>query len=159
MRRLLAPTLLAATIVSAAAAAPPIGVTADSATVAATPSTAAARPSALLLKLHYGMLCAQPGRGPVTVMFPRALRLPAHLPRSAVLVDGANPPSVELHGRVATIGLPPVSGVICQSFVPGTLRVGFTRSAHIGNPVQAGTYEVHAAIGTHTFVARLRIRR
>jgi hypothetical protein len=113
----------------------------------------------VLLKLHYGMLCAQPGRGPVTVTFPRALRLPARLGRSAVLVDGAAPPSVALHGRVATIGLSPVSGVICQSFVPGTLRVGFTRSAHIGNPAHAGTYDVRAAIGTHTFVARLHISR
>jgi len=159
MRRLLAPTFLAATIVSAAAAAPPIGVTSDSATVAATPNTAAARPSAVLLKLHYGMLCAQPGRGPVTVTLPRALRVPTHLLRSAVVVDGATPPSVELHGRVATIGLQPVGGVTCQSFVPGTLRVGFTRSARIGNPSHPGTYDIHAAIGTHTFVARLRIRR
>jgi hypothetical protein len=159
MRRFLAPLILAATVAPIGAAAPPIGVGADSATVAATPNTAAARPSAVLLRLHYGMLCAQPGRGPATVTFPRALRLPARLPRTAVVVDGKTPPSVELHGRVATIGLSPVSGVTCQSVVPGTLRVGFTRSAHIGNPVRAGTYDLHAAIGTHTFVARLRIRR
>jgi len=158
MRRILAPMILAATIVSAAAAAPPIGVGPDFATIAATPDRAAARPSAMLLKLHYGMLCAQPGRGPLTVTFPHALRLPARIAHSSVLLDGSAAPSVALHNRVATVGLPPVHGVICQSFVPGTLRVEFTRSAHIGNPVNAGTYNVHAAIGTHSFVARLQIR-
>jgi len=151
--------ILAATIVSAAAAAPPIGVEPDSATIAATPARAAARPISVLLKLHYGMLCAQPGRGPLTITFPRAVRLPARIAASGVLLDGAIAPSVALHGRVATVGLPPVHGVICQSFVPGTLRVEFMRSARIGNPIHAGTYEVHAAIGTHSFVARLQIRK
>ena len=95
----------------------------------------------------------------MTVTFPGALRLPARIAPSGVRLDGTAPPSVVLHNRVATVGLPPVHGVICQSFVPGTLRVEFTRSAHIGNPVHAGTYNVRATIGTHSFVARLRIRR
>jgi hypothetical protein len=158
MRRLVAPAALFVAAASTALAAPPIGEAPDSATVSSTPPAAGARPSAVLLKLHYDMVCAQPGRGPVTISFPPAFRVPAHVARSAVLVDGDAAPSVSIHGTVATVGLPPVAGQICQSLVPGTLRVQFTRSARIGNPVHAGRYSVHAAVGTHTFVARLRIR-
>lgn len=157
MRRLLAPLLIAAAIVPGAAAAPPIGGAPDSATIVASPAAAAARPSALLLKLHYDMLCAQPGRGPVYVTFPRALRLPARIARAAVRVDEKTAPSVTVHGRTATVGLALNSNVICQSLVPGTLRIAFTRAAKLGNPAHAGTYQIRAQVGMHSFVARLRI--
>jgi hypothetical protein len=159
MRRDLAPLLLAAAIVPGAALPPPIGGAPDSATIVATPAAAAARPSALLLKLHYDMLCAQPGRGPVVVTFPRALRLPPRIARTAVQVDDKAAPSVTLHDRTATIALALNSNVICQSLVPGTLRVAFTRAARLGNPAHAGTYVIRAQVGTHSFVARLQIRR
>ena len=158
MRRDLAPLLLAAAILPAAAP-PPIGGAPDSATIVASPAAAAARPSALLLKLHYDMLCAQPGRGPVYVTFPRAFRLPGRIARAAVRVDDNAPPSVVLHGRTATIGLALNSNVICQSLVPGTLRIAFTRAAKLGNPAHPGTYAFRAQVGTHSFVARLLIRR
>jgi len=159
MRRLLALALFASAIGAPAAAAPPIGSTDDFATVAVSPTAPAARPAVLTLRLHYEMLCAQPGRGPVTVSFPLALRIPATISPAAVLVDGAAPPSVHAAGHVVTIGLAPIPKVICQSFVPGTLRIVFTRSARLGNPMRSGAYVVHAHVGTHAFAPTLRIRR
>jgi hypothetical protein len=158
MQRLLALALLASAIAAPAAAGPPIVSTDDFATVSVSPVGPAARPAVLTLRLHYEMLCAQPGSGPVTVSFPLALRIPATIPPAAVLVDGAAPPSVHTDGHVVTIGLAPNAKVICQSFVPGTLRIVFTRSARLGNPARSGAYVVRARVGTHAFAATLRIR-
>lgn len=142
-----------------AAASPPIlGGAEDSATITASPAFAAARPSALTLRLHYEMLCAQPGRGPVTVTFPQAVRLPPAISAAAVLVADKPAPAVRVDGRVVTIGLAPIPKVICQSFVPGTLKLRLTRAARIGNPVHAGRYLVRARVGSHAFAARLAIR-
>jgi hypothetical protein len=159
MRWLLALASLAGVIAPAAAAVPPpIELTQDSATIAASPALSGARPAALSLMLHYEMLCAQPGRGPVTVAFPSALRVPATIPTSAVLVNGKAAPAVRVTGHMVTVGLPPIDKVICQSFVPGTLRIGFTRLARFGNPRHPGVYAVRARVGSHSFVARLLIR-
>ncbi len=159
MRRLLALALFASAIAAPAAAAPPIGSTDDFATVAVSPTVPAARPAVLTLRLHYEMLCAQPGRGPVIVSFPRALRVPSAIPTETVLVDGKAAYSVQVVGHVVVIGLAPIPAVICQSFVPGTLKIVFRRSARLGNPMRSGAYVVHARVGTHAFAATLRIRR
>jgi hypothetical protein len=146
-------------IAAPAAATLPIEGTEDSATIAASPATPAARPAALTLRLHYEMLCAQPGRGPVIVTFPGALRVPAVIPAATVLVDGKAAYSLQVDAHVVTVGLAPIPRVICQSFVPGTLRIVFTRLARLGNPRRSGAYVVYARVGTHTFAAALRIRR
>ena len=160
MRWLVALASLAGVIVPAASAVPPpIDSTGDSATIVASPAVRGARPAALSLGLHYEMLCAQPGRGPVIVALPSALRIPAAFPTSAVLVNGKAAPAVRVTGHVVTVSLQPIDKFVCQSFVPGTLRIGFTRLARLGNPRHAGTYAVRARVGSHSFVARLVIRR
>src|SRR5262249_48307155 len=157
MRPLLALAIAAGAITAPAAATPPIEDVKDSATVVASPAAASARPVALALRLHYEMLCAQPGKGPAVVSFPRALRLPAAIPAAAVLVDGKAASSLKADGKVLTIGLAPMPGVICQSLVPGILKIVFTRSARIGNPSRAGVYAVRARVNEHVFLARLLI--
>lgn len=159
MRRLLAAAGLAGAIATPAAAAPPIVGTGDSAVALVSPTTPAARPAALKLLLRYEMLCAQPGRGPVLMTLPAAVRVPAKIRATAVLVNGKAAPSLSVRGHILTVGLPLNSNVICRSFVPGILWIDFTTSARLGNPVRAGTYAIHARVGSHTFVARLAIHR
>jgi hypothetical protein len=159
MRRLLVATGLVGAIAAPAAAAPPIVGSGDSAVAVASPATRAARPAALKLVLRYEMLCAQPGRGPVLVTLPAAFRVPATIKPAAVLVNGKAAPSLRVHRHVVSVGLPLNSNVICRSFVPGILWIGFTRSARLGNPARAGTYAIHATVGSHSLVARLAIHR
>jgi hypothetical protein len=159
MRRAAAIAILFGSLAVPAGATPPIGDTQDHATVLATPAKRAARPVVLTLRLHYEMLCAQPGRGPVVVTLPSGVRMPSTIRPASVVVGDKTPPSVEVDGHVVTIALAPNSNVICQSFVPGMLKIVFTKAARIGNPLRAGTYRVRARIGSHTFAARLAIAR
>jgi hypothetical protein len=158
MRRLLLAAGLAGVIATPATAGPPIIGTGDSAVAIASPATPAARTSLKLL-LRYEMLCAQPGRGPVLVTMPAALRVPAKTRPTAVLVNGKAAPSVQVKGHTVTVGLPPNSNVICRSFVPGILWISFTSAASLRNPSRAGIYAIRARIGSHSFVARLAIHR
>jgi hypothetical protein len=158
MRRLLLAAGLAGVIATPATAGPPIIGTGDSAVAIASPATPAARTSLKLL-LRYEMLCAQPGRGPVLVTMPAALRVPAKIRPTAVLVNGKAAPSVQVKGHTVTVGLPPNSNVICRSFVPGILWISFTSAASLRNPSRAGIYAIRARIGSHSFVARLAIHR
>jgi hypothetical protein len=159
MRRLLLVAGLAGAIATpAAAAGPPIIGTGDSAVAIASPATPAAR-TALKLLLRYEMLCAQPGRGPVLVTMPAALRVPAKIRPTAVHVNGKGAPSVQVKGHAVSVGLPPNSNVICRSFVPGILWISFTSAAGLRNPSRAGIYAIRARVGSHSFVARLAIHR
>jgi hypothetical protein len=158
MRRLLLAAGLAGVIATPATAGPPIIGTGDSAVAIASPATPAARTSLKLL-LRYEMLCAQPGRGPVLVTMPAALRVPAKIRPTAVLVNGKAAPSVQVKGHTVTVGLPPNSNVICRSFVPGILWISFTSAASLRNPSRAGIYAIRARVGSNSFVARLAIHR
>jgi hypothetical protein len=158
MRRLLLAAALAGVIATPAAAGPPIIGTGDWAVAIASPATPAAR-TALKLLLRYEMLCAQPGRGPVLVTMPAALRVPAKIRPTAVLVNGKAAPSVQVKGHTVTVGLPPNSNVICRSFVPGILWISFTSAASLRNPSRAGIYAIRARVGSHSFVARLAVHR
>jgi hypothetical protein len=158
VRRLLAVAGVAGVMAAPAAGGPPIQDTSDSATVIAVPSVAGARPAVLRLSLHYEMLCAQPGKGPVIVTLPSALRVPSSIAASTVLLKDKAAPSVQVEGHVVTIGLEPNSNVICQSYVPSTLLISFTRSARLGNPLRSGHYLVRARVGSHSFSTRLIIR-
>ena len=97
--------------------------------------------------------------GPVVVVLPAAMLVPATIPRTAVLVRGRPAPSVHVSGHVITIGLPRPPLVICQSIGLGTLTVAFTRAAQIGNPMAPGAYAVRARVGGRTFTAALTIAR
>jgi hypothetical protein len=127
-------------------------------TAVASPARAGARPIALTLKLHYEMICGRPGRGPLVVTLPRAMHVPAVVATRAVRLQGKPPASVRVGGRAITIGVPAPSGVSCYSITVGTLTATFTPAAGLGAPQAAGTYSVHAQIGSHTFAARLTIR-
>ena len=131
----------------------------QSAVVAASPSGAGVRPAALTLRLSYAMQCGYPGPGPVAVRLPAAERVPASIPRPAVLVDGKAPSAVRVAGHVVTVALPPRPQVMCDSIGPGTLTIAFTRAAGLGNPARAGSYTVEATRQAATFAARLAIGR
>ena len=78
---------------AAAAATPPFG--SQWATAVANPARPATR-AALTVTLHYPMTCGQPGRGPVVVTLPTAVKRP--LARTDVLVAGKAPPSLGFFG-------------------------------------------------------------
>ncbi len=138
---------------AAAAATPPFG--SQWATAVADPARPAAR-AVLTVTLHYPMTCGQPGRGPVVVTLPTALKRP--IVRTDVLVAGKAPPSLDFFGRTVTIGLPKPPEIICQSIAQGTLRIRFTAAAGLTNPAKAGSYLVTAHIGNRTFHPHLAIR-
>lgn len=137
---------------AATAATPPFG--SQWATTAADPARHGAR-AVLTVTLHYPMTCGQPGRGPVVVTLPTAVKRP--IARTDVLVAGKPPPSLGLFGRTVTIGLPKPPEIICQSIAQGTLRIRFTAAAGLANPARAGSYQVTARIGSRTFHPRLAI--
>src|SRR5579884_178355 len=126
-------------------------------TATASPARAGAAPMALTVKLHYEMVCGRPGRGPLVVTLPRAIRVPATIARSAVRLQGKAPASVAVAGHVVTIGVPAPTGISCFSITMGTLTTTFAPTARLGAPVRAGTYPVLARIGKHAFTARLSI--
>jgi hypothetical protein len=157
--------LAAVLAASVEAAPPPITVPAQpspqsgSATAVATPGAAGERPAALTLKLRYEMTCGQPGTGPVVVVLPARMLVPASIARAAVLVRGRAAPSVHVNGHVIVIGLPRPPEVICQSIGLGTLTLAFTPAARFGNPLAPGTYNVRARVGGRSFTAALTIVR
>jgi hypothetical protein len=144
---------VAALLAGAAAALP------QSATVAASPARAGARPAALTLRLSYEMQCSYPGPGPVVVRFPAAERVPARIAASAVLVNGKTAPSVGVAGRTVSVALPPRPQIMCDVIGPGTLTIAFTRAAGLGNPARAGSYVVTATRQGTSLAARLAIGR
>jgi hypothetical protein len=152
-------TALVAAAVLGAAVAPAAAQEGPPPTATVSPVRAGARPATLTLKLHYEMVCGNPGRGPLVVTLPHAMRVPARIPRAAVLLQGKLPPRVSVAGHVVTVGVPPPPAVTCLSITMGTLTTTFTRAALLGNPVRTGAYAVRARIGAHAFTARLAIGR
>lgn len=114
------------------------------ATAVAAPARAGAHPAALTVKLHYEMVCGQPGPGPAVLTLPRAMRVPAVVPASAVLVQGRPAGSVAVSGHVLRVALPRPPQVTCMSIGPGTLTIVLTRRAGLRNPLLPGSYAVLA---------------
>jgi hypothetical protein len=127
---------------------------------AATLSTtkAGAKPVALTLKLHYEMVCNQPGLGKAIVDLPQASSVPARIDSAAVLVNGKPAPAVSVSGHDVSITMPARrSGVSCMIVGPGTLTLTLTRAAGLGNPARAGAYTIHVRRNTQSFQANVHI--
>jgi len=116
--------------------------------IAAVFATASLAGGTLSLRLHYPMVCGQPGRGPLVVSLPAAFRVAS----VRVRVRGAVQPA-SLHGRTVTIELPKPPQVTCMSIAEGTLPITI---ATLRAP--AGSYVVRARIDTHAFAASLHVR-
>lgn len=117
--------------------------------IAAVFATASLAGGTLSLRLHYPMVCGLPGRGPLVVTLPAALRV-ASL-RVRVRVRGKVRPA-SLRGRMVTIRLPKPPQVTCMSIAEGTLAITI---ATVRAP--AGAYVVRARVDTHAFAAPLRV--
>jgi len=107
------------------------------------------------LTFRYDMQCGYPGPDALVLHFPQ--RVPQHLARKAVLLDGKPVPAVTVLGHRVTLRMPPRPIVMCDSIGPGRLTVAFTRAAHLTNPV-AGRYRIVATKGTMRFSAPVTIR-
>ncbi|HXR12956.1 MAG TPA: hypothetical protein VN770_11710, partial [Gaiellaceae bacterium] len=119
---------------------------------------AGAKPVALTVKVHYEMVCGQPGPGKAVLTLPAQADVPAKIDRSAVLVNGTPSPSVTVSGHAVSIAMPlKRPGVTCMVVGPGTLTLTLTRAAGIGNPTAAGTYTIRVRRNTLAFTARVAI--
>lgn len=128
------------------------------ATTATLSSTkAGAKPVVLTLKVHYEMICGQPGLGKAVVSLPDAVVVPSSIDTASVLVDGKPAPAVSTSGHDVSISLPLHHGVSCMVVGPGTLTLTFMRSAGLGNPAKAGTYTIRVQRRTQTFRAKVQI--
>jgi len=129
------------------------------ATTATLSSTkAGAKPVALTLKLHYEMICGEPGAGKAIVRLPSGSAVPSTIEEDAVLVNGKPAPAVSVSGRDVSISMPPKRpGVTCMVIGPGTLTLTLTRAAGIGNPTTAGTYTIRVLRNKLAFTAKVAI--
>ncbi len=125
--------------------------------VTVSPAKAGAHPVLWSVELGYEMQCGYPGPGPVVLSFPAAVRLPARIARSAVLVDGKAAASVQAAGRSLAVGLAPPPQIMCDVIGPGRLTIELTGAAGLGNPARAGSYRLTATRGTTSFSARFAI--
>ena len=113
---------------------------------------------ALTLKLHYEMVCNQPGLGKTIVTLPQAASIPTRIDSAAVLVNGKPAPAVSVSGHDVSVTMPTKRpGVSCMVMGPGTLTLTLTRAAGLGNPAQAGTYTIRAQRNARTFRAEVHI--
>lgn len=126
-------------------------------TVTASPRTARAHGIRLTFTLRYEMHCGYPGRGPLVVTFPSALKLPQRFAAGTVKL-AAKPIAARVQGRRVTVTVPPHKGVLCNLIGPGSVTLTFTRAAKLANPARAGFYSFGATHAGHTFAARLRIK-
>lgn len=114
-----------------------------------------ARSVGLTLTFHYEMQCGYPGSDALVLHVPQ--RVPKHLARKAVLLDGKPVPAVTVLGHRVTLRMPTRPMIMCDSIGPGRLTIAFMRAAHLTNPV-AGRYRVVATKGTMRFTAPIAIR-
>jgi hypothetical protein len=118
---------------------------------------AGAGPVAIGLRATYDMRCGWPGPS-IAVVFPAAERLPAHVGRAAVQVNGKPPAAVTQTGRTVSLTIARPAGAMCDSITEGTARITFTRAAGIRNPSRAGQYEIEVRHGTTALSGRFSIR-
>jgi len=115
-------------------------------------------PVALTLKLHYEMICGEPGAGKAVVSLPGGSEVPRTIDNAAVLVNGKPSPAVSVSGRDVSISMPlKRPGVHCMVVGPGTLTLTLTRAAGIGNPATAGTYTIRVLRNKLAFTAKVAI--
>jgi hypothetical protein len=133
-----------ALLTTATATAAGVAMRPAEASVTLSTSKSGARPVTLTLQLRYEMQCAHPGPGPLVITFPAAERLPAQLAASDVLVNGHAATKAERNGHDVSVALPIQHGPLCDVIAPAVLKVVFTRSAGVGNPSAAGTYQLTA---------------
>lgn len=134
------------------------GPLAKSASIAADPALAGARPVSVTVTLGYEMQCGYPGAGPVRIALPAGMALPARLSRAEVLVDGREARSAALADGTVTVGLAGPPRVICDVIGPGRLTVEILPSASLGDPAHAGSYPVAISVGGASFTASLVIQ-
>ena len=119
---------------------------------------AKAKPVTLTLKLHYEMVCGQPGAGKVVVILPQAATVPARVAAEAVLVNDKPSPAVSVSGHDISITMPPKRpGTTCLVVGPGTLTITLTRAAGLGNPKSPGTYTIRVMRNTQSFTTSVVI--
>jgi hypothetical protein len=98
--------------------------------------------------LRYEMQCGYPGVAPVQLRWPGAV--PAHLARTAVLVNGKPTRSVSVDGHRVSVGMPPRPQIMCDVIGPGKLTIVL---AGVANPSAAGSHVVVATKGPMHFSA------
>jgi hypothetical protein len=141
---------------AAAGAAVPVGPSGPI-TATLSSSKAGTKPVVLTLRMHFEMVCGQPGPGTAVVILPAAAMVPTSIDASAVLVNGKPTSSVDVSGHDVTIAMPTQKGISCASIGPGTLTLVLTRAAGVGNPGAAGTYMIRVHRRTLTFEAPVHI--
>jgi hypothetical protein len=126
--------------------------------VSASPKTARAHRVQLKLTLRYQMQCGYPGKGPLVVTFPSALKHPRRFAANAVRLNG-KPITAKVDRRKVTVTIPPqTGGPQCGVIGPGSVVLTFTHSARLVNPARAGSYRFAAMHAGHDFTAKLAIK-
>jgi hypothetical protein len=142
---------------AAAVAAPPGAEGSDWAAVSPSSVHAGARRVALVVSLHTELQCGKLRGGSLALTFPAAVRLPRAIAATAIAVQGRRPSSVRLAGRTLSIAMPRPAGMTCMVIGPGTAKIVVFRTAQLGNPARAGTYELGVRYGTESLDATLKI--
>jgi len=127
------------------------------ATASLSSTRAGAKPVALTVKVHYQMVCGQPGPGTAILTLPAAASVPGTIGSSAVLVNGKPATAVAVSGHDVSITLPRRKGITCLAIGPGTLTLTLTKSAGLGNPAASGTYAIRVRHNALSFKASVDI--
>lgn len=124
--------------------------------VALSPPRAGATNVRVQLTDRTELQCGKPRPGTIAVTFPEAEGVPSRFGRGAVQLNGS-PVAAQVVGHRVSVAVPPPTGVICDVIGPGSLTVTFTASAHLRNPMQAGTYRFELSYSGRTNVATARV--
>jgi hypothetical protein len=136
----------------------PGGPNMPAATATLSSAKVGAKPVALTVKVHYEMVCGDPGQGTAVVTLPSAAFVPGRMESSAVLVNGKPAQSVDVSGHDVSIAMPPRRpGVTCMVVGPGTLTLTLTRASGLGNPKKPGAYTIRVRRNTTSFQAKVQI--
>lgn len=84
--------------------------------------------------------CGRPDIRSLTVVLPRAMRVPRSISVEAVRLSGRPVASVRTDGTTIQLSTSARPGITCDSLVLGSARLELTRAAALGNPANAGTY-------------------
>jgi hypothetical protein len=101
---------------------------------------AGAATGAATIRLRAELQCGRLSSRTVTVHLPAAMKVPATIAASAVLVGGKPTASVKTTGSTVVITMPLPKGVTCMVLGPGTVAVTFTARVRLHNPASAGSY-------------------
>jgi hypothetical protein len=118
-------------------------------TLTASSHAAAAKNVRTTIVLQYEMQCGYPGSAPAQITLPGVV--PAHIARTAVLVNGKPARSVAVRGHTVAVGMPARPQIMCDVIGPGRLTIVVRSRARIANPANAGAYRVMVRKGSLTF--------